>query len=169
MVLCKYLIVRGIGRLQVQRYLALDVGDKRIGVAISDALGLTAQALETYERKGINTDIQHFAQLYKEHQPVALVVGLPRNMNGTYGPQAEKVKSYACSLSAALDCPIIYYDERLTTVMAQRTLIQADISRKKRRGIVDRVAAVHILQGFLDAGCPQSGKTIYAKGEEYGE
>lgn len=141
-----------------QRYLALDVGDKRIGVAVSDLLGMTAQAVETYERKGNAQDAAHFAQLAAQYQPAALVVGLPRNMNGTYGPQAEKVERYAQALGDALNLPVRYVDERLTTVMAQRSLIQADLTRKKRRGIVDRIAAVHILQGFLDAGCPQSMK-----------
>lgn len=141
-----------------QRYIALDVGDKRIGVAVSDLLGMTAQAVETYERKGNTQDALHFSQLVKQYQPAALVVGLPRNMNGTLGPQSEKVTQYAQTLGEALGLPIRYVDERLTTVMAQRSLIQADLSRKKRRGIVDRIAAVHILQGFLDAGCPQSIK-----------
>lgn len=133
------------------RILALDVGDKRIGIAVSDPLGITAQGLETYTRIGDDERdaayIRNFAAKYK---PVTLLVGMPRNMNGTYGPQAEKVRAFAEVISKDWEGSIEFYDERLTTASAERVLIQADMSRQKRRKVIDKVAAVVILQGYLD-------------------
>lgn len=132
------------------RILGLDIGDKRIGIAVSDALGLTAQGLKTLERSGTAEDFNHIAGLVKEWEIGRFVAGLPRNMNGTYGPQAEKVKEFMEQVTALVPLEVIYWDERLTTVAAQRALLEGDRSRKKRKQVVDKIAAVFILQGYLD-------------------
>lgn len=133
------------------RILALDLGEKRIGVAVSDALKITAQGLETYERKSPKADYAHIAEIIKDRAVTKVVLGMPRNMNGTYGPASEKVKEFAQGLGKVIDTPIQFWDERLSTVAAQRTLIDADVSRKKRKNVVDKMAAVIILQGYLDS------------------
>jgi len=132
------------------RLLGLDIGDRRIGIAVSDALGITSQGLKTLERNGTDRDFAEIAQLAREWEISKFVVGLPRNMNGTYGPQAEKVKEFMAQLTALIPLEVIYWDERLTTVAAQKTLIEGDMSRKKRKQVVDKIAAVLILQGYLD-------------------
>ncbi|MBS4540040.1 Holliday junction resolvase RuvX [Clostridium sp. D2Q-11] len=134
----------------MERLLGLDVGDKTIGVAVSDPLGLTAQGVTTIRRIGIKKDIKEMIQIIEEYKVSKLVVGLPKNMNNTLGPQGEKVLKFVDKLKEKIDVEIIYQDERLTTVSAQRTLIQADISRKKRKEVVDKLAAVYILQTYLD-------------------
>ncbi len=135
----------------MQRVLALDVGDRRIGVAVSDPLGMTAQGIETYQRTGDDEkDIGHFVELLKGYAPVKLVVGMPRNMNGTYGPQTEKVRSFAEGICAVWNGELEYCDERLTTMSAERVLIDADVSRQKRKKVIDKMAAVIILQSYLD-------------------
>lgn len=132
------------------RLLGLDIGEKRIGIAVSDELGLTAQGLKTLERDGTDEDYRQLAERVKEWDISKFVVGLPRNMNGTYGPQSEKVKEFMQQLTALVPLEVVYWDERLTTVAAQRTLIEGDVSRKKRKQVVDKIAAVFILQGYLD-------------------
>jgi putative Holliday junction resolvase len=136
------------------RIMALDVGDKRIGVALSDALGITAQGLETLE----NTDATfvNIKQLCGRHQVSKIVVGLPRNMNGTYGPRAEYSREYALKLQEVVGLPIDFEDERLTTAAAERLMISADLSRKKRRQVVDKMAATLILQSYMQ----RSGKNV---------
>jgi putative Holliday junction resolvase len=132
------------------RILGLDVGTKGIGVAVSDELGWTAQGLHTLGRRGLDADLAALGALAREHDVERVVVGLPRNMNGTLGPQAEYVLEFAEQLKAALGLPVVTWDERLTTVAANRVLLEADVSRKKRKALVDTVAAVLILQGYLD-------------------
>ncbi|MFY9174556.1 MAG: Holliday junction resolvase RuvX [Peptococcia bacterium] len=132
------------------RIMGLDIGEKRIGIALSDPLGYTSQGLQTLERKDLQGDLQKIADLIKEWEVSKLVVGLPRNMNGTYGPATEKVKEFTSQLTELEPIEVIYWDERLTTVAAQKTLIQGDMSRKKRKQVVDKIAAVLILQGYLD-------------------
>ncbi|MCR4442034.1 MAG: Holliday junction resolvase RuvX [Peptococcaceae bacterium] len=134
------------------RILGLDVGDKRIGVAVSDGLGLTAQGLTTIVRSDIKKDIERLAAIIREHSIEKIIVGLPRNMNGTYGPQAEKTKEFVKLLRKEIPLEVVFWDERLTTALARRTLLEGDVSRKKRREVIDRMAAVVILQGFLDRG-----------------
>lgn len=134
----------------MERLLGLDVGDKTIGVAVSDPLGLTAQGVKTIRRIGIKKDIQEMINIIEEYKVSKLVVGLPKNMNNTLGPQGEKVIKFIDKLKEKIGVEIIYQDERLTTVSAHRTLIQADVSRKKRKKVVDKVAAVYILQTYLD-------------------
>jgi len=132
------------------RIMGLDVGSKTIGVALSDPLGWTAQGLEVIRRKGLNHDLQRLAEIIQEHEVHKAVIGLPKNMNGTIGPQAEVVQEFVKQFQEKLLIPVEMWDERLTTVAAQRTLLEADLSRKKRKLIIDKMAAVMILQGFLD-------------------
>lgn len=132
------------------RVMALDVGDKRIGIAISDPLKITAQSLETLNRKKLAKDILYLCELFEKWEVEALVVGLPKNMNGTLGPQAQKVQDFVGDLLKVKDIKVIYIDERLSTVTAEKTLIAGDVSRKKRKTVVDKLAATVILQSYLD-------------------
>lgn len=132
------------------RVMGLDVGDKRIGIAVSDPLKITAQGLETLNRTNLKREIEYIIQLMNKWEVTQLVVGLPKNMNGTLGPQAEKVKSFINSLLKVKDIEVIYIDERLSTVTAEKTLIAGDVSRKKRKNVVDKLAATVILQTYLD-------------------
>lgn len=134
------------------RIMGLDVGDKTIGVALSDLFGWTAQGLETIRRIGIKRDLQRIEQIIEENDVNKIVVGLPKNMNGTIGPQSEKVLEFNERMKKRFEnIEIITWDERLTTVAAERSLIEADVSRKKRKKVIDKIAAVYILQGYLDS------------------
>ena len=137
-----------------ERVLALDVGDRRIGIAVSDPLGWTAQGLENYTRRDddLQADIRHILEIAERYKPVRLLFGMPRNMDGSYGMQAQKVWAFADAVLAEWDGDHDFYDERLTTMSAQRVLIDADLSRKRRKQVVDKLAAVIILQGYLDSG-----------------
>ena len=136
----------------MRRVLALDVGDKRIGVAVSDPLGITAQGLETYTRTGdTEKDAEHIAELAKKYEPVRLLFGMPRNMDGSYGFQSEKVKEFAQAVLKVWDGEHAFFDERLTTVSAERVLVEADMDWRKRLKVVDKLAATIILQGYLDS------------------
>ena len=135
----------------MKRALAIDVGTVRIGVAVSDPMRITANGLESYRRTGdLEKDAAHIAELLKSYEPVTLVVGMPRNMNGTYGPSADMAREFAEKINQLSPVETEFYDERLTTVSAERVLLEADLSRKKRRSVVDKMAAVIILQGYLD-------------------
>jgi putative Holliday junction resolvase len=140
------------GRMEM-RIMALDVGDVRIGIALSDPLKITAQGLETLTRTNNKKDYQYIWQLIEDKEVSELVVGLPKNMNGTIGPQGEKVKTFVEELLKYKDADlkVIYVDERLTTVTAEKTLIAGDVSRKKRKQVVDKLAATVILQSYLDS------------------
>lgn len=134
------------------RIMGLDVGSRTVGVAISDALGWTAQGIETIK---INEDDSNFGldridELVKEHQVTEFVVGFPKNMNNSVGPRAEASERFAELLTEKYNMPVTLWDERLTTMAAERMLIDADVSRKKRKQVIDKMAAVMILQGFLD-------------------
>jgi putative Holliday junction resolvase len=134
------------------RILGLDVGDKTIGIAVSDELGWTAQGVTTLKRENKKKDIEAIARLVKTYSAEKVVVGFPKNMNNSLGEQAEKVLKFAKSLERQLDkIPITLWDERLSTSMANNVLISADLSRKKRKRVVNTLAAVVILQGYLDA------------------
>jgi len=133
------------------RILGLDYGDRRIGVAVSDALGWTAQGLETIERRQEGDDIRRIKQLVQEYEVEQIVVGLPRNMDGTIGPRGEICTEFAEILRQTLSLPVHLWDERLTTAAATRTLLEADVSRRKRKLAVDKMAAVLLLQNYLDA------------------
>ncbi len=131
------------------RIMALDIGDKKIGVALSDALKITSQGFETYIRKNKKQDYLYFSELVKKNEVETLVLGLPKNMNGTEGPQALKVKEFAEDFSNYSDVKIAYIDERLTTMEAEKMLISGDVSRKNRKKVIDKVAANLILQNYL--------------------
>jgi len=134
------------------RILAFDVGEKRIGVAVSDLLGITAQGVETYTRSDdLEQDVKHLLQLAESYRPVKLLFGMPRNMNGSYGMQADITKAFADAVLAHWDGDHAFQDERLTTASARRMLIEADVRRDKRKQVIDKVAAVLILQSYLDA------------------
>jgi putative Holliday junction resolvase len=138
--------------------MGLDVGDRTIGVAISDSLLLTAQGKETIFRESIKKDIDRIVTLIVEYDVTTVVSGLPMNMNGTLGPQGEKTKAFVQKLekklqySDRLTSPITleFWDERLTSIGAERMLIAADMRRDKRKLVIDKVAATLILQGYLD-------------------
>ena len=132
------------------RIMGLDVGDKTIGVAVSDLMGLTAQCVKTIKRVGKKKDIEALKEIIKERQVNKIVSGLPKNMNGTLGPQGEKVIKFCELLEEETGIKIEYWDERLSTVAAERTLIQGNVRRENRKGVIDMVAAVIILQGYLD-------------------
>ena len=136
----------------MKRILALDVGDVRIGVAVSDALGITAQGLETYTRRDIESDAAHILDIAEKYKPCVLLFGLPKNMDGTEGGQALKVREFADALLLRFDGDHAFFDERLTTVSAHSALSAGGINRKKHKGVVDKIAAVMILQGYMDRG-----------------
>lgn len=133
----------------MQRVMSVDIGEKRIGVAVSDMLGITAQGVETYTRTG-QDDAGYIANKAKELGATTIVAGLPLNMNGSEGPSAEKARAFMCEVEKH-GMKVVFQDERLTTVSAERTLLEADMSRKKRRQVVDKLAAVYILRAYLDA------------------
>ena len=132
------------------RIMALDVGSRTIGIACSDALLMTAQGIETIRRTSLENDFNRLSELITEYEVHELVVGMPKNMNGTKGDRAEKTEEFVEKMKTVIDLPVTFWDERLSTVMAERQLIAADVSRKKRKGIIDKMAAVVILQGYLD-------------------
>ncbi len=132
------------------RILGLDVGTKNIGVALSDEMGWTAQALTTIERKGIQEDIDAIQRLVHAYEVKEVVVGLPITMEGQVGIQANKVIAFSQKLHEGLRIPVFHWDERLSTKAATKTLLEADMSRKKRKKIIDKIAAAFILQGYID-------------------
>ncbi len=129
----------------------LDVGDRRIGVAISDEYGWTAQGVTVVHRTKLDKDLEALQTTFAPFAPTTIVIGLPKNMNGSLGPQAQKVLAFARQVEEVLAVPILMWDERLSTVGAERVLLEADLSRAKRRKVIDKVAAVFILQGYLDS------------------
>lgn len=132
------------------RIMGLDVGDRTIGVAVSDLMGITAQGVTTIRRESKKKDIEKLKKLIKEHNVKYIVSGLPKNMNGTIGPQSEKVIKFCDILKEETGMEIDYWDERLTTVSAEKMLIDGDVSRKNRKKVIDKLAAVLILQNYLD-------------------
>lgn len=138
----------------MKRCMGLDIGNKTIGVAVSDMLKITAQGLTTIKRESLEKDFEALLKIIKDYNVDTVVSGMPKNMNGTIGPQGEIVKTFMEKFSKKIDLEKIkieFWDERLTTVAAQRCLIEADVSRKKRKQVVDKLAAVLILQGYLDS------------------
>jgi putative holliday junction resolvase len=132
------------------RIMGLDLGSRTIGVAVSDELGLTAQGIKTLWRKSKQDDMKEILLLVSEFGVEKIVLGLPRNMDGSLGPQAEKALEWAKLMEETTHLPVETWDERLTTVGASRILLEADLSRKRRKGVIDKLAAVLILQGYLD-------------------
>lgn len=135
--------------------MGLDVGEKTIGVAVSDELGLTAQGVTVIRRVSKKADLKTLSDLVAERGVEGLVVGMPRNMDGSMGWKAEEAQRFGEWVGEALGLPVEYADERLTTVVAQRALLEADVSRAKRKRVVDQLAAAIILQGHLDRHKPQ--------------
>ena len=133
------------------RILGLDIGDKTIGIAVCDPLGLTAQGITTIKRKSIVLDIVEIDKICKLYNVESFVSGLPKNMNGTIGPQGEKVQRFCDKLKETLNLEVVMWDERLSTVAANRVMLEGDLSRAKRKKIVDKIAATFILQGYLDS------------------
>ena len=133
------------------RIMGLDIGDKTIGVAVSDLMGITAQGVKTIRRVGKKKDIEELKAIIKERQVNKIVSGLPKNMNGTLGPQGEKVLKFCELIKEETGLEIEFWDERLSTVAAERSLIEADVRRDKRKKVIDMLAAVIILQGYLDS------------------
>ncbi|WP_375767350.1 Holliday junction resolvase RuvX [Archangium gephyra] len=143
------------------RTLGLDYGTKTIGVAASDGLGLTAQTVTTIRRTNLKADLAALKELVREYEADRFVVGLPLNMDGSEGPRAEATRKFVEALTEVLGLPVELWDERLSTVAAQRTLLEADVSRAKRREVIDQMAAQFILQGWLDAKRPPSSGDDY--------
>ncbi len=130
--------------------IGLDLGTKTIGVAVSDGLRMTATALETLRRPRFSADAARLEEIIAGRAIAAVVLGLPRNMDGSEGPRCQSTRAFARNLAARIAQPIAFWDERLSTVAAERVLLAADSSRKRRRQVIDKVAAAFILQGALD-------------------
>ena len=148
-----------------ERIVALDVGDRRIGIAVSDPLGITAQPIETYTRVGYGPDTHRIAQLAQQYDTNRILCGLPLNMDGTQGFQTQKVREFAAKLEEA-GLTVEFYDERMTTVLAEDALLEADMRRENRKKKVDMVAAVMILQSYLDAQAAKSAAAVQEDEEE---
>ncbi len=133
----------------MERLMGLDVGDKTIGVAVSDLLMITAQGVTTIKRTNIKNDISELKKIIDEYQVTKIVAGLPKMLDGTVGIQGEKVLGFLDKLKNYIDLPIDLEDERFTTSISERMLIDADVKRKKRKEVIDKLAAVHILSGYM--------------------
>lgn len=140
------------------RILGLDIGDKTVGVAVSDPLGFTAQGIKTIRRTCIDRDLNELEDICAEYKIEKIIAGLPKNMNGTLGPQGEKVLEFVGIIGQALSIPVETWDERLSTVSAQRVLIEGDVRRAKRKNVIDKMAAVLILQNYLDSKAAREKK-----------
>jgi len=130
--------------------IGLDLGDKTVGVAISDLMSTVATPQETVRRKKFTLDAARLLEIIKERDVGGIVLGLPRNMDGSEGPRCQKTRAFARNLGRLTELPIGFWDERLSTVAAERALLEADTSRKRRAEVIDHVAASYILQGALD-------------------
>lgn len=134
------------------RIMGIDYGDSRIGIAVSDPFGWTAQGIDTISGKGgMNEVIDRIGTLIREYSIEKIVVGFPKNMDGSIGPRGEKTLEFIKKLGKRTNIEVVKWDERLTTVAASRTMIETGLKASKKKGIVDRIAAVYILQGFLDS------------------
>lgn len=133
------------------RILALDVGTKRIGIAISDELLITAQGLESIERTSLDRDLKRINDLIKGYSVIEVVAGLPINMNGSHSAKTREVVEFLDSLMRVIKVPLKTWDERLTSVQAEKAMLEADLTRRRRRALSDRVAAQLILQSYLDS------------------
>lgn len=139
----------------MKRWMALDIGEKRIGVAVSDPSGTIAQGVAVITRTGKqNKDLRRLVELFQEYQCTGLVIGLPLHMNGRAGEEAEKIKEFGDLLGEKCGVTPVFWDERLTTVQAERSLLQMDLSRRRRRQVIDQVAAAILLESFLRSHNP---------------
>lgn len=134
----------------MQALIGLDLGEKTIGVAVSDSFQSVATPLETVRRKKFGLDAARLAEIIAERRIGGLVLGLPRNMDGSEGPRCQSTRAFARNFDRLTPLPITYWDERLSTVAAERALLEADTTRKRRAEVIDHVAAGYILQGLLD-------------------
>lgn len=137
----------------MNRVMGIDLGDARIGIAMSDMMKIIANGYETYKRIDEETDLKHIAELISSNDVDTVVFGLPLNMDGTSGNRVETTREFADKLSQLVGARIAFQDERLTTVTAERMLISADVRRDKRKQVIDKIAATIILQTYLDSGC----------------
>lgn len=135
----------------MERYMGLDVGNKTIGIALSDPLFMIASAHKTIKRTNVEQDIDDLENTIKEYGVTKIIIGMPYNMNKTVGPQAQRVMSFIDLLKKRVDNEIIYIDERMTTISANRVLIESNVRREKRKEHIDKIAATYILQSYLDA------------------
>jgi len=133
------------------RLMGLDLGEKTIGVALSDPLRITAQGLKVIRRQTLEQDLKELDQIVEDYSVKEVVVGLPRMMNGTIGPMGEKALEFASILRERWEIAVQTWDERLSTMQAEKVLLEADLTRKKRKGLIDKTAAVIILQSYLGA------------------
>jgi putative Holliday junction resolvase len=143
------------------RTMGLDIGSHTIGVAVSDELGITAQGLKTLKRKSMEEDLKEIEMIVRQFEIGEIVVGLPKNMDGTIGKQAEIVLNWVKILMDKINIPVVSWDERLSTVGASKVLLEADLSRKKRKKVIDKLAAVLILQGYLDQSRKKDHETRF--------
>jgi len=150
-----------MGNKMLMRTMGLDVGTHTIGIAISDELGITAQGLKTLRRKSMEDDLKEIAAIIHQFEIDKIVVGLPKNMNGTLGKQAEFVLQWVEDLIDKINVPVETWDERLSTVGASKVLLEADLSRRKRKKVIDKLAAVLILQGYLDQSRRTNHGTLF--------
>ncbi len=132
------------------RTMGLDLGEKTIGVAVSDPTGMIARGVDVIKRKSMKEDIRRILSLIEEHGVEKIVLGLPLNMNNTEGPGAQMSREFGRALESRTEIPVVFWDERLTTVAAEKVLLEADVSRSKRKKVIDKMAAVFILQNYLD-------------------
>lgn len=135
----------------LMRHLCIDLGDVRIGLATSDSMGICATGLETYRRTDPDKDLAYIADIVRRENIGRVVIGLPKNMDGTSGERVEKSQAFGNALSALVDAEIVYQDERLSTVAGERMLIEAGMRRDKRKKVIDKIAATIILQTYLDS------------------
>lgn len=136
---------------KMERYMGLDVGTKTVGVALSDPMFMIATAHKTIKRTNIETDLDEIVKIIDQFSVSKIIVGMPYNMNKTIGPQGQRVMSFVDLLKKRIDNEIIYMDERMTTISANRVLIETNVRREKRKEHIDKIAATYILQSYLDA------------------
>jgi putative Holliday junction resolvase len=141
------------------RIMSMDIGSRTIGIAISDELGITAQGLKTIKRRSMEEDLKEISIIIAQFKIDRIVVGLPKNMDGTIGKQAELVLQWIKAAQEKIKIPAETWDERLSTVEASKILLEADLSRKKRKGVIDKLAAVIILQGYLNQSRKQNDES----------
>ena len=142
------------------RIMGLDIGSHTVGVAITDELRITAQGLKTIRRKSKEEDLEELIKIIDQFEIGKIVVGLPKNMNGTLGKQAEMVLQWIKAIREKVDLPIVTWDERFSTVEASRVLLEADLSRRKRKKAIDKLAAVIILQGYIEKDRNQNDGSV---------
>ena len=133
------------------RILALDVGTKTIGIAVSDELRISSNGVKTVQRKSLKNDLNELKEIIEEYKPVEVVVGLPYREDGSLSKRGKDIKEFSKKVENKFNLPIVYFDESFSTVFAEKALIEADVSRKKRKKIIDKMAAVVILQSYLDS------------------